>query len=197
MSQLIYKKDANNAKLGYFYTVKTDSMKIILALLLLTIVGCASNKYYIVRHAEKAVVTKDSVGMMASNPPLSEAGKVRAFVLRDELKDEKIRYIFSTNTIRTSSTAQPLSEQIGVPIVFYQPSKDSTDALITRLKEFKDNVVVVGHSNTVDDLVNKLTGRMDVPGDLPDSEYDNLFIVTKKGKKWLFERKKYGYPSNP
>ena len=90
-----------------------------------------------------------------------------------------------------------MSEQIGVPIVFYQPSKDSTDALITRLKEFKDNVVVVGHSNTVDDLVNKLTGRMDVPGDLPDSEYDNLFIVTKKGKKWLFERKKYGYPSNP
>jgi len=165
--------------------------------LAVVLTGCSSTRYYIVRHAEKAIVTKDSVGMMANNPPLSEPGKVRAFVLRDELKSEHIKSIYSTNTIRTISTAQPLSDLTGVPIVVYSPSKDSADAFTSRLKNTKGNVLVVGHSNTVDDIVNRLTGRPDIAGDLADAEYDNLFIVTKKGKKWTFTRKKYGYPSNP
>ena len=172
-------------------------MKYLSIVLILGMVSCSSNKYFIVRHAEKAVMTKDSANMMAANPPLSEPGKVRAFVLRDELKDDKIEYIFSTNTIRTVSTAQPLGEWTGKPIQFYSPSRDSAEAFINKLRSLKGNTLVVGHSNTVDDLVNKLTGRTDLPGDLADSEYDNLFIVTKKGKKWIFERRKYGYPSNP
>ena len=172
-------------------------MKYLLIAMALGMAGCSSSKYLIVRHAEKASLTKDSVGMMANNPPLSEPGKVRAFVLRDELKDDKIAHIFSTNTIRTVSTAQPLSDQVGIPIVHYSSARDSMDAFIGRVKNLKGNVVIVGHSNTVDDLVNKLTGRNDIPGDLQDAEYDNLFIVTKKGKKWMYERKKYGYPSNP
>ena len=159
--------------------------------------SCSANRYYIVRHAEKAVVTKDSVGMMANNPPLSEPGKVRAFTLRDELKGAHIKSIFSTNTVRTTSTAQPLSELTGVPIMFYSPAKDSANAFTQKLKALKGNVLIVGHSNTVDDIVNGLTGRADIPGDLADAEYDNLFIVTKKGNKWLFDRNKYGYPSNP
>ena len=172
-------------------------MKYLLIAMALGMAGCSSSKYLIVRHAEKASLTKDSVGMMANNPPLSEPGKVRAFVLRDELKDDKIAHIFSTNTIRTVSTAQPLSDQVGIPIVHYSSARDSLDAFIGRVKNLKGNVLIVGHSNTVDDLVNKLTGRNDIPGDLQDAEYDNLFIVTKKGKKWMYERKKYGYPSNP
>jgi hypothetical protein len=49
----------------------------------------------------------------------------------------------------------------------------------------------VGHSNTVDDIVNALTGEKSIPGDLQDSEYDNLFVVTYKGKKATFERLKF------
>jgi 2,3-bisphosphoglycerate-dependent phosphoglycerate mutase len=172
-------------------------MKYVLISMILGLSACSSGKYYIVRHAEKAVIMKDTVGMMASNPPLSEPGKVRAIVLRDELKDAKIVHIFSTNTIRAQSTAQPLSEQSGIPISIYSSHKDSTEKFIGRLKELKGNVLIVGHSNTVDDIVNALTGRKDIAGDLADREYDNLFIVTKRGKNWLFERKKYGYPSNP
>lgn len=175
----------------------TLSMKYMMFLMTVAMVGCSANKYYIIRHAEKVVLTKDSANMMANNPPLSEPGKVRAFVVRDELKDDKIANIFSTNTIRTISTVQPLSDLTGVPVQLYSPVKDSADAFIARLRSLKGNTVVVGHSNTVDDIINKLTGRTDLQGDLADSEYDNLFIVTKKGNKWLFERKKYGYPSNP
>jgi broad specificity phosphatase PhoE len=172
-------------------------MKYLISLLLLSLAACSSTKYYVVRHAEKATVTRDSAGMMASNPPLSEAGKVRAFVLRDELKDARIRQIFSTNTIRTITTATPLSEHTGIAVQLYNTSKDSMDAFISRIKELKGNTLIVGHSNTVDELVNKLTGRIELPTDLQDGDYDNLFIVTRSGKNWKFERKKYGYPSNP
>ena len=172
-------------------------MKIYLIVLALFMTGCSTQHYFIVRHAEKAPLNSDSAGMMRNNPPLSEAGKVRAFVLRDELKNEKIAHIFSTNTIRTVSTATPLSELTGVSILYYSPVKDSANAFFEKLRSLKGNVLVVGHSNTVDDLVNGLTGKTHVAGDLPDSEYDNLFIVIKKGKRWLFQRKKYGYPSNP
>ncbi len=173
-------------------------MRYVLIAMVLGMAGCSSNKYFIVRHAEKAAVPKDSINMMANNPPLSEAGKVRAYVLRDELKNENIQHIFSTNTIRTISTAQPLKEGRGaVTIELYSSSKDSIDVFISKLRTIKKNVLVVGHSNTVDDLVNKLCGRTEVAGDLGDGEYNNLFIVKRKGKRMIFQRRKYGYPSNP
>jgi len=70
-------------------------------------------------------------------------------------------------------------------------------SFIQKLKGIKKgNSLIVGHSNTVDDIVNKLCGETKIPGDLPDSEYDNLYIVTKKGKRMKFENKTYGTPTN-
>ena len=51
---------------------------------------------YIVRHAEKIASGDSLAKMMANDPPLSEAGKVRAIVLRDELKNKHIAHIYST-----------------------------------------------------------------------------------------------------
>ena len=158
-----------------------------------------SRTIYVVRHAEKEI--GNSVGtyatMTSTNPELSAAGKVRAIVLRDELKGKHIAHIFSTNTIRTTTTAKPLSEQTGVPVQLYNTS-DSLDYFIASVKTMKKgNVLIVGHSNTVDDVVNKLCGETKIAGDLADTEYDNLFIVRLKGKKAKFSKKKYGYPSNP
>ena len=167
--------------------------------LILLIVSCSSQRYYIVRHGEKAIVTKDSLGFTPANPPLSDPGKVRAFVLRDELMKKHISNIFSTNFYRTLSTATPLSIALNnMAIQYYSPSKDSLDAFIERLKAIKKgSVLVVGHSNTVDDIVNKLTGEKNIPGDLKDSEYDNMYIITNRKGKFEFSQKKYGYPSNP
>ena len=174
-------------------------MKYLPLLFLLITVACSTPRYYIVRHAEKTILTKDSASMMMNNPPLSEAGKVRAFVLRDELKDQHIQYIFSTNTIRAIATAEPLNESRGnTHIEFYSSSKDSLDGFIEKLKSIKKgNVLVVGHSNTVDDIVNKLCNSAKISGDLKDSDYDNLYIVKKKRKRMIFSQRKYGYPSAP
>jgi phosphohistidine phosphatase SixA len=152
-----------------------------------------SHSYYIVRHAEKAPV---EAGTVNNDPPLSEAGKVRAFVLRNELLHRHIKHIYSTHTIRAISTAEPLSQATGVKVELYN-TKDSLDQFIENLRTIKNNVLVIGHSNTVDDIVNKLCGETKITADLKEYEFDNFFIVKYKGKKIVFTKKKYGYPSNP
>lgn len=148
--------------------------------------------FYIVRHAEKEVTGSNGT-MMSNDPPLSEAGKLRAEALKETLKGKKIGYIFSTNTIRTRSTAEPLRAWLNLTTETYQPLPD--EAFIDRLLSLRKNVLLVGHSNTVDDIVNKLCGTVRLPADLPDTAYDNLFVIRKKGKRLFFENKKYGNPS--
>jgi phosphohistidine phosphatase SixA len=164
---------------------------------LTTLSSCSSVKYYIVRHAEKETATTGTVMNTPNDPPLSAAGRVRAIELRETLKNKGIQYIFSTNTIRTTSTAQPLNELQGNTQIELYNTKDSLDFLVDKLKSIrKGNSLIVGHSNTVDDIVNKLVGEIKIPKDLPDSEYDNLYIVTKKGRHYKFENKTYGTPTN-
>ena len=163
---------------------------LIVALFFLT---ACSHTYYVVRHAEKATPSAGVTMSTPGNPPLTAEGEQRAQALRDLLEGEKIEYIFSTNTVRTITTGEPLSKVTGVPIQHYGPLPDS--AFIQKLKGLKKNVLVVGHSNTVDNIVNGLTGKNSVPGDLEDSEYNNLFVVTYKkffGTKIKYERRKFG-----
>lgn len=176
--------------------LNTRMKSILVQLGLVILLGSCGRTIYVVRHAEKVAATDTTVKMSASDPPLSEAGKVRAIVLREELKNKKISRIYSTNYLRTISTAQPLAEVTGVKIELYN-TRDSLDQLIEQVKNMKANVLIVGHSNTVDDIVNKITGETNIPGDLADSQYDNLFIIREKGGKWRFERRKFGYPSTP
>lgn len=156
--------------------------------LFISLTAC-SQTYYIVRHAEKAAVNGNT-NMNASDPLLTDAGKERAEALKELLKNENIGHIFSTNTIRTRSTAEPLSKQLGITIETYAPRPDA--AFIQQLKGLKKNVLIVGHSNTIDDIVNMLCDRQKIPTDIDESVYNNLFVVTIKNGKAEFEGKKYG-----
>ena len=168
-------------------------MKCLLIILAAGLYSCG-NTIYIVRHAEKEPVKPGASTMEASNPGLSEAGRERALKLREELRNKGIVHIFSTNYTRTISTAQPLNESIGNKgIEIYSSKKDSLDAFIARLRSLKKgNVLVVGHSNSIDDIANKLCGTTVVPGDLKDTQYDNLYKVKRKGMKYVFSNKKFG-----
>lgn len=148
--------------------------------------SCSRTTFYIVRHAEKATAAPN----MSSDVELTEEGKQRAQRLKEMLQDKNIGSIFSTQTIRTTSTAKPLSEATGVPVVIYN-HRDTMDKFIARVKAIdKKNVLIVGHSNTVDDLVNKIMNQQ-LLTDLPETAYDNLFVVKRKGKKYSFENRKY------
>jgi broad specificity phosphatase PhoE len=163
------------------------SLKYVLILSFFYLTAC-SHTYYVVRHAEKA----GAGSMNANDPPLTAAGQQRAEALKDSLSDKHISYIFSTNTIRTKSTAEPLRGLLGLPAQTYA-RVDS--AFIASLKRLKKNTLIVGHSNTVDEIVNGL-GNKKLLSDLEDAEYDNLFLVIYKKKLFKtvieYKRKKYG-----
>src|SRR5687768_15156901 len=147
-----------------------------------------TTSYYIVRHAEKdAGTTMTTSSVKASDVPLSEQGVKRAEALRNQLLDKKIKHIYSTNTIRTKSTAEPLSKSIRVPIQIYN-RVDS--GFVQLLKNLKENVLVVGHSNTVDDLVNALMNKK-LLSDLADNQYGDIFIVHKKGNSMSYQVKRF------
>ncbi len=154
------------------------------AMLLFLLAGCGTARYYIVRHAEKGLATAATTDV-----PLTDAGSRRAEALAAQLKTANISRIFSTGYNRTRATAQPLSTALGIAIEIYKPA----DTLfIKRLKELpRGNVFIVGHSNTVDDLVNSLTGRTEL-NDLPETAYGDLFVVTKRGKRYRLTRKRFG-----
>jgi broad specificity phosphatase PhoE len=139
------------------------------------LLACNPKTIYVVRHAEKAVQGPN----MTSDVPLSEKGMQRAGKLKEMLQQKNVGFIFSTQTIRTTTTAKPLSDATGVPVQFYN-HRDTLDKFVARVNATsKKSVLIVGHSNTVDDVVNKFTGTNTL-SDLPDSVYNKLFILKKK-----------------
>jgi broad specificity phosphatase PhoE len=129
--------------------------------------------FILVRHAE----TTGS----GSNPSLSVLGQARAAELTRILGPVTLNAVFSTDYNRTKQTAQPVASAKGVTVISYDPFLSY--ALIDQclLTYAKGIVLVVGHSNTIPDLINLMTGTSAYP-DLPDTEYDNLFIVQVASK---------------
>jgi phosphohistidine phosphatase SixA len=140
--------------------------------------------FYVVRHAEKEA----QVPNMSTDVPLSASGRARAEALKERLRHEKISAVYSTQTIRTKSTATPFSELAGLDIQIYD-HRDT--AMLSRWKKGSGNTLIVGHSNTVDDIVNFLAGKT-LLQDLPDSAYGDLFILVKKGNNVALQKERFG-----
>ncbi len=136
---------------------------------------------YIVRHAEKQLVGND--------PELAQSGQLRAKKLAQILADKNIKHIYSTDYIRTRSTAAPTADAAGLTIEIYDPKNH--DALVEKIRNLDGNVLVVGHSNTVNQLANYFVGDGEKYGDLTDLEYDYIFEVTLNGSSSSVVRKLY------
>jgi len=158
--------------------------RILFLVLAFALVSCNASTYYVIRHAERVNSPSMSVDV-----PLSESGKLRAEALKKALSGKKITQIYSTNYNRTKATVAPIAEERNLRIQLYDPRDTS---FVSRLKKIsKANVLVVGHSNTIDDIVNQLAGRKEIPGDLPDSQYGDLYVIRIKGNKTTVEKKSY------
>jgi phosphohistidine phosphatase SixA len=134
--------------------------------------SCSTAKIYFVRHAEKSLTVK-------ADPPLTAEGEQRALDLKNELKRQKIKRIYSTNTTRTISTAKPLATSLSIPIEVY--AQDTMPKFLYSLLESGENALVVGHSNTVLKMIQELE-LLPSKKEIPDSEYDNLYVVYLKSK---------------
>jgi 2,3-bisphosphoglycerate-dependent phosphoglycerate mutase len=133
--------------------------------------SCTTN-FYIVRHAEKSSAPKE-------DPLLTEAGSQRAERLKRILENKGIEKVYSTKTVRTTTTVKPLANAKKVEIEIYEPKNQM--AFIETLKNSKQNTLIVGHSNTIRHIINGLAEREFLKKDLEDAEYSHLYLV-KRGK---------------
>jgi phosphohistidine phosphatase SixA len=143
-------------------------------ILLATVQFSAAQTIVIVRHAERADAGTGGPVMMATDPELSDTGRARAEALAVALVDAGITAIFTTEYKRTQQTAAPLAKKLGITVETVS-SKDP-QGLVGKLKAAKGTVLVVGHSNTVPDVIKRL--GVETPVTIGDADYDNLFIVT-------------------
>lgn len=121
---------------------------------------------YLLRHAEK---TDDGT----EDPPLSAAGQERAESLVKVLRSAGVTHLHSTDYQRTRQTLAPLAQATGLTVEFYDPRAPA--ALVARLRKTPGVHVVVGHSNTIPELVRLLGG--DPRSAIDESEYDRLYVV--------------------
>jgi broad specificity phosphatase PhoE len=102
----------------------------------------------VLRHAEKA--------LLINNPVLA---------------------VYASEARRTQDTARPLASALSLPVTVH-PARDPQGLLdAIGASHVGGTVVVVGHSNTVPDIVSRLTrGKARVA--LRDDEFDRIFVVT-------------------
>ena len=143
------------------------SLALILSILLLLITGAdAAPIIFIVRHAEKA-----STG--DKDPDLSPEGQKRANALAQILKDSYITSVFVTEFKRTQETGTPTARAAHLtPTVV--PANE-IGALLDKLRALNGNALVVGHGNTIPDLVKALGIAM--PVSIPEDDYTEIFAV--------------------
>lgn len=151
------------------------------AVLAIATTATAQTSVFVVRHAERADAAAGTAPMMATDPDLSEVGKARAQSLATALKDAGITAIYTTEYKRTKQTGEPLAKALGIQVTAV-PAREMP-ALLEKLKAATANVLVIGHSNTVGEVIAGL--GVAEPVKLTDSDYDNLFVVVRGEKPTL------------
>ena len=138
---------------GYFTTFRRPVMTVIL-----------------IRHAEKIIDP--------NNPDvdLSPAGQTRAQELARMFGDAGINAVYATQYKRTQETVKPLADKLGLRVNVVN-SKNTNDLLAQiRAQNSGQTVFIAGHNNSVPEIIAALGGpKYPI---IPESEYDNLFVVT-------------------
>jgi broad specificity phosphatase PhoE len=124
---------------------------------------------YLVRHAEKEL-------NQGSDPNLTPSGEKRAKALVSQLSSAKISTIFSSNYKRTQQTAAPLAKELKLDVKSYNPMKATAVLEFLQSAKSPQNILLVGHSNTLGKSIADLGGPPIAA--IADSDYSNLFILT-------------------
>ena len=125
----------------------------------------------LVRHAEKEVVPPEN-----KDPNLSLAGQSRAQELARMFGGAGVTSIYATQYKRTQQTVKPLADKLGLTATLVEAQK--TPDLVKQLRAAKpgDVIFLAGHNNSVPEIIAALGGpKMPL---IPETEYDNLFILT-------------------
>ena len=120
---------------------------------------------YVTRHYDTPAGERD--------PDLIPQGKARAQALAKWFKGKKLKAIYVSDFKRTRQTAAPLAAERGIVPEVYDPR--DTPAIVARARAAKVPVLIVGHSNTVPDIVQQLGGER--PADLQHEDFGDVWTV--------------------
>jgi broad specificity phosphatase PhoE len=127
----------------------------------------------LVRHAEKELSTID-------DPPLAPDGELRAERLSQMFGKVtgtgRLKAIYVSDTRRSQQTAAPLAARLRLePIVV--PGKDVSGLAKRALREHRGGVVlIVGHSNTLPEIIERISGIKVAP--IADDDFGNIYVVS-------------------
>ena len=141
-------------------------MRLLLMSLVLAVTGCMTPAalspsepvYHVVRHLHTPEGQRD--------PDLLPEGQAAAQRLAAMLASEPPAIIYVSDYKRTRQTAAPIAARLGLTPVVYDPA--DTPALVARVRQGPWPVLIVGHSNTVPDIVAGLGGTRPAPLTHPD-----------------------------
>lgn len=126
--------------------------------------AAAADTVYVVRHLQKAT---------GDNPSLTAEGAAGAQRIAELLAAKGVTAVFATATLRAEETAAPLAKRLGISVTHYDPKNPG--GLAAQLASVKGAALVVGHSNTVPDLVAAFGGTRPAP--LTEQDYGTIYVV--------------------
>ena len=150
-------------------------LRLLTAALLLAFSACATTPaengaaYYVVRHLHTPEGERD--------PDLTAEGQRQARLLAEMLASARPAAIYVSRYKRTAQTAAPLAERLGLTPIVYDPA--DTPALVARVRAGPTPALVVGHSNTVPDIVEQLGGTR--PGPLVHEDFGDVWEIGADG----------------
>jgi broad specificity phosphatase PhoE len=128
----------------------------------------------VIRHAEKA-------SGVLPDPPLSAAGEARAELLGRMFGNSgaagHVDAIYVSPTARSRMTAAPLAGKLGIDPIVANGADSSALAQRVMHDHTGGRVLVVGHSDTVNEIVEALSGSSGLPP-IGDDEYGTLYVVS-------------------
>ena len=152
-------------------------------LLALLVAACAyiapiqpASTFYVMRHLHTPAGAQD--------PDLTQEGQRQAQLLADWFGDNPPATIFVSNTKRAQQTAAPLAARLGLTPRIYDPR--DTSFLVTEIMKEPPPVLIVGHSNTVPDIVQALSGRR--PDALVHEDFGDVWVISGDRRGYVKRR---------
>jgi broad specificity phosphatase PhoE len=145
-------------------------LKMILPLAALATAACAAipvrsepRTIYVMRHLDTPAGVAD--------PDLTAAGQANARRLASWFRNRKLDALHVSTAKRAQQSVAPLATAKGLTPLLYDPRDGA--GLIVRVKESGGDVLVVGHSNTVPDIIEQLGGER--PADIPHEQFGDVW----------------------
>ncbi len=124
---------------------------------------------YVMRHLQAA---------SGDNPGLSPQGAAQARQLVDFFGASRPTAIYATPFRRSQETAAPLAAALGLQVRTYDPA--NPQALMQAVASERGPVLIVGHSNTVPDIVAMLGGQRTSP--IAHDQFGDMWVVHSGGR---------------